>query len=37
MLLGNFNPHSIIPDSVKSMALCTGTVLSTLALTQSAL
>jgi S-DNA-T family DNA segregation ATPase FtsK/SpoIIIE len=36
MLLGNFNPHSIIPDSVKSMALCTGTALSTLALTQSA-
>jgi len=36
MLLGKFNPHSIIPESVKSMALCTGTVLSTLALTQSA-
>ena len=36
MLLGKFNPHSIIPESVKSTALCTGTVLSTLALTQSA-
>jgi uncharacterized protein (UPF0218 family) len=36
MLVGNFNPQSIVPSSYKSMLACTGTVLSTLALTQSA-
>ena len=36
MLIGKFNPHSIIPTSYSSMVTCTGTVLGALAMTQSA-
>jgi S-DNA-T family DNA segregation ATPase FtsK/SpoIIIE len=36
MFIGKFNPHSIVPSTYKAMAACTGTVLGTLALTQSA-
>lgn len=36
MLIGKFNPYSIIPTSYSSMVTCTGTVLTTLALTHSA-
>ncbi|MBK8454120.1 MAG: FtsK/SpoIIIE domain-containing protein [Thiofilum sp.] len=36
MFIGKFNPHSIVPSTYKAMAACTGTVLTTLALTHSA-
>ena len=36
MLIGQFNPQSIVPSSTRGIVACTGTVLGALAMTHSA-